>query len=161
VVAAETRRTPSAALNPPAHGIDELPALTKGDNVTNALMATVKRDGTTIGQHAFFQRRNIVIGRNYSSDIVLDDPTISRMHAEISCEDGAYFVNDLGSVNGIYVNGEREQRLPLHHRDVVAIGDYEIELTFRDSVARDDWGSMMRNTDPTLRVALRRSATRS
>jgi hypothetical protein len=55
----------------------------------------------------------IVIGRLPGCDVVLDDPNVSRRHAEVRREDGAFLVADLGSTNGTRVNGAlvRERRL--------------------------------------------------
>jgi hypothetical protein len=48
-----------------------------------------------------------VLGRSRDADIVLDDPNVSRHHAELRPSGGAWIVNDLGSTNGIKVNGRR------------------------------------------------------
>jgi hypothetical protein len=48
-----------------------------------------------------------VLGRSRDSDVVLDDPNVSRHHAEVRPSGGSWIVNDLGSTNGIKVNGRR------------------------------------------------------
>jgi hypothetical protein len=48
-----------------------------------------------------------VLGRSRDADIVLDDPNVSRHHAEIRPSGGSWIVNDLGSTNGVKVNGRR------------------------------------------------------
>lgn len=64
-----------------------------------------------------------VIGRAHGCDIHLDDPLVSRRHARvISCEVGTA-IQDLGSSNGLYVNGRRSLgTTPLHPGDVVQLG---------------------------------------
>ena len=47
------------------------------------------------------------IGRSRQCDITLDDPNISREHAEVRPSNGAWFVRDLGSTNGTALNGRR------------------------------------------------------
>lgn len=63
-------------------------------------------------------------GRLASLEIVLDDSSVSRRHAEVRFADGGWFVRDLESTNGTYVNGVRigpgEQ--PLRPRDIVQFG---------------------------------------
>jgi hypothetical protein len=48
-----------------------------------------------------------VLGRSRDCDVVLDDPNVSRHHAEVRPSGGSWIVNDLGSTNGIKVNGRR------------------------------------------------------
>ena len=48
-----------------------------------------------------------VLGRSRDADVVLDDPNVSRHHAEVRPSGGSWIVNDLGSTNGIKVNGRR------------------------------------------------------
>jgi len=68
----------------------------------------------------------LVIGRSRECDITLDDPNASRRHAELRPEDGAYWIVDLDSTNGIEVNGTRVQRAKLGHEDVIVIGKTEL-----------------------------------
>ena len=64
----------------------------------------------------------IVIGRGRTADVVFSEPTISRAHAAIGYEDGEFFVQDLGSTNGIGVNAKRLPRAILHDGDEVELG---------------------------------------
>ena len=53
----------------------------------------------------------ITIGRAYDNDIVLDDPHVAAHHLRLARgNDGAWVAEDLGSVNGVYVDGERARR---------------------------------------------------
>ncbi|WP_191564189.1 FHA domain-containing protein, partial [Janibacter melonis] len=67
-----------------------------------------------------------VLGRDESADVVLDDPGISRRHAEVRVtNDGPHQVahlRDLGSTNGSYVNGEQVDACPLHDGDRITVG---------------------------------------
>jgi hypothetical protein len=63
-----------------------------------------------------------VIGRSRECDLVLDDPNVSRRHAEIRREDGAWAIRDLGSTNGIKLNGRRSQGGPLSPGDEITLG---------------------------------------
>ncbi len=67
-----------------------------------------------------------VIGRAPDVDFSLEDPNASRRHGRVLAEGDAYVIEDLGSRNGTYVNGERVvQRQGLRDGDVVRIGGTE------------------------------------
>ena len=72
--------------------------------------------------------RALVLGRSRDSDIPVDDPNVSRRHAEIRHEDGAYWIVDLGSTNGVTVNGERVKRAKLEPDDSVVLGTTELRF---------------------------------
>ena len=63
------------------------------------------------------------IGRRATSDIVLDDATVSRRHALVLERDGAPVIADDRSLNGVFVNGARVREARLSHGDEVRIGD--------------------------------------
>ena len=65
----------------------------------------------------------VTIGRSSSCDVVLDDANVSRRHAEVRPRGGGWFVADLGSTNGVAVNGTRiEQAHALRPGDRIEIG---------------------------------------
>ncbi len=67
-----------------------------------------------------------LIGRDPVSDIFLDDVTISRKHAQISLEEERYVLEDLGSLNGTYVNGSSVVRVVLDSSDEIQIGKFHM-----------------------------------
>jgi pSer/pThr/pTyr-binding forkhead associated (FHA) protein len=67
-----------------------------------------------------------VLGRSRECDITLEDANVSRRHAEVRREDGAWWIVDLGSTNGVEVNGERVDRARLSHGDRVVLGQTEL-----------------------------------
>jgi pSer/pThr/pTyr-binding forkhead associated (FHA) protein len=62
------------------------------------------------------------IGRRVTSDIVLDDYSVSRRHALVLERGGEPIIADDRSLNGVYVNGRRVREARLHHGDEVQIG---------------------------------------
>jgi pSer/pThr/pTyr-binding forkhead associated (FHA) protein len=71
----------------------------------------------------------VVIGRGTGCQLVLDDALVSRKHAELEVTAGAAVLVDLGSVNGVFVNGIRVQgRRPLVDGDKLVIGQQEVTI---------------------------------
>ncbi len=63
------------------------------------------------------------LGRDTANDVVMDDEEVSARHARISFVDGTFWVEDLQSTNGTFVNGERiRERTKLQNEDLVKIG---------------------------------------
>ncbi|HLB61566.1 MAG TPA: FHA domain-containing protein [Actinomycetota bacterium] len=65
-------------------------------------------------------------GRNPESDVFLDDVTVSRKHAEIVRRGQEFFVRDVGSLNGTYVNRERVEETKLAAGDEIQIGRFRL-----------------------------------
>lgn len=81
-------------------------------------------DGT---EHELHER--LRIGRAPASDLTLPSRKVSRDHAEIRFEGGRWFLEDLGSFNGTFLNGNRLRPatpLPLRHADRIGIGPQTI-----------------------------------
>jgi len=70
-----------------------------------------------------------VIGRTSDCQLSLDDPLVSRRHAVLTVEADGVFLDDLGSRNGVFVNGHRiERRARILDGDAIRIGSQEITL---------------------------------
>ena len=63
-----------------------------------------------------------IIGRDPASDILVDDPEMSGCHARILFQEQAFRIEDLGSTNGTFVNGQPVRQHVLHHDDVLKLG---------------------------------------
>jgi FHA domain-containing protein len=74
------------------------------------------------------KQRRVVIGRSRDCDIQLADANVSRRHAELRQEGASYWIVDLGSTNGLEVNGKRVKRAKLRSGDTITVGS--TELTF-------------------------------
>jgi len=70
----------------------------------------------------------VTIGRLESNDIVVDDPEVSRVHAEIRRSKGQFVLVDLGSTNGTLVGKRRVQAERLKHKDVLSLGKTDFEF---------------------------------
>ena len=69
----------------------------------------------------------VAIGREPTSQVFLDDVTVSRRHAEVRVDAGRVSLRDLGSLNGTYVNRRRiEGDEPLENGDEIQIGKFRL-----------------------------------
>ena len=84
------------------------------------------------GSHEKVLHQDFKLGRDATCEIHLDDPMISRRHAEILHADGRWWIHDLGSRNGTLVNGKRIDRIPLPARCEVLL--YEASPALRIDV---------------------------
>ena len=88
----------------------------------------VKR-GPNAGSTFLVHAESTTVGRSPDSGVFLDDVTVSRAHAVLERrENDAWFVRDVGSLNGTYVNGEQVDETTLATGDEVQIGKFK--LTF-------------------------------
>lgn len=66
------------------------------------------------------------LGRHLSNDVVINDKRVSRYHAEVRYEHGQFVLYDLGSTNGVGINGVMtHQPVPLKNNDMVSVGSHE------------------------------------
>jgi FhaA, N-terminal domain/FHA domain len=68
----------------------------------------------------------ITLGRSFDNDIVVDDPRVSRKHAQLRQRGGHYVVYDLGSSGGTWVNGTRVSERLLAAGDVISLAGVEL-----------------------------------
>jgi hypothetical protein len=77
---------------------------------------------TLDGKTFVVDRPRTVIGRSQRSDLVLDDPNVSRRHCEIQLQDDGWHLVDLESTNGVSVNGRQVRSALLSPGDRITIG---------------------------------------
>jgi hypothetical protein len=68
----------------------------------------------------------LLLGRHQSCEVVVEDPTVSRRHAQLRFSDGVWVLHDLGSTNGTAVNGVLVTRCQLHPGDHLSLGDHQL-----------------------------------
>src|SRR5438105_11788376 len=101
-----------------------------------ALLITLQ--GPDVGRKHPLVGDATVLGRQYDSHICLTGKAISRQHAQLLCREGGYFVEDLDSSNGTFLNGLRlaaHTLAPISDRDTLQIGPYVFGLRLQDGAA--------------------------
>src|SRR5207237_10830005 len=81
------------------------------------------------GRSLRVDKRRVVLGRSRECDIQIEDPNVSRRHAELRQEGSAYWIVDLDSTNGLEVNGRRVKRAKLDPGDTFTVGSTDVEFS--------------------------------
>lgn len=82
--------------------------------------------GPNAGARYLLNSDCVTVGRNPDNEIFLDDVTVSRKHAQFLRNGKSFLVQDSGSLNGTYVNGELAEKTDLINGDSVQIGKYRL-----------------------------------
>jgi pSer/pThr/pTyr-binding forkhead associated (FHA) protein len=94
----------------------------------------IVRQGPRPGQRFSLTQPTITIGREVGNDVVVSDPQISRRHASLTWDGSRFIIQDLGSVNGTFVNRERiSGPHTLKDGDLLGLGG-RVELAFQAAV---------------------------
>lgn len=93
----------------------------------------ITHQGTVIKEYELTKEK-VTVGRKPSNDIVLDDPTVSGVHAAFLHMQYTY-VEDMKSTNGIKLNGKKVSKRQLNHGDIVVVGQHEFK--FIDDAVQD------------------------
>jgi len=80
------------------------------------------------GQEKRVDKRRILLGRSRECDVQVEDPNVSRRHAELRQEGSTYWIVDLDSTNGVEVNGRRVKRAKLEPGDVFTVGSTDVSF---------------------------------
>src|SRR5437867_2732183 len=100
-----------------------------------------------------FPGDSLTLGRDESNDVVLDDPNVSRFHAEVVRTDAGIEVRDLTSRNGTRVNGQLVRRGVLDTGSEIGIGPYRLIFDGIGFVARAEQGALRLDAEGvTVRV---------
>jgi pSer/pThr/pTyr-binding forkhead associated (FHA) protein len=84
----------------------------------------IVRRGPSEGTSFILDSDLVTVGRSDDADVVLDDVTVSRRHAELTRDAQGWHCRDVGSLNGTYVNRARIETIALGGGDEVQIGKY-------------------------------------
>jgi hypothetical protein len=86
----------------------------------------IRAGGGRVGESFALDGDRMTIGRRPDSDVFLDDVTVSRDHALLVKRSGDYYLDDLGSLNGTYVNRHRIESHRLEDGDELQVGKFKL-----------------------------------
>jgi len=89
----------------------------------------VLKFGNSVLQEVAVGSREVSIGRSPDNGLVIDNPAVSHYHARVFREEERLMLEDFGSLNGTFVNGQRVKMVTLQPGDAVAIGKHTIEVS--------------------------------
>ncbi|MBS2031559.1 MAG: FHA domain-containing protein [Deltaproteobacteria bacterium] len=108
--------------------------------------------GPWAGKRFALSKMVSVVGRVEGNEVVVDDDSVSRRHAEVRKSGPGYVVRDLNSANGTYVNNERVTEAPLRPGDVVKFG--VVEFTYSGPSLGKNAGGAGGGGDPAKKKKL-------
>lgn len=84
--------------------------------------------GPSAGERFILDISEVTIGRDPSCEVFLNDRTVSRRHAHLSLQGGRAYIEDLGSLNGTWVDGAIVSQGELHNGSSLQIGTFKMIL---------------------------------
>jgi pSer/pThr/pTyr-binding forkhead associated (FHA) protein len=120
----------------PAHKASQVPSMRPGGGRSYVLrFISGKYQG---GEFPIVNDKPIIVGRSSDLDMVLVEDMVSRKHARITMQQDQIWIEDLGSTNGSFVNGEKIKLARLKEGDRVLIGTSILKVIAGEGAARAD-----------------------
>lgn len=108
----------------------------------------IMKEGPTSGKSPRLTKTDLTIGRDENNDIVIDDPGISRTHVRLFSNGDGYIIQDQGSTNGTFVNGNQiSGQHNLRSGDIVHLGK---NVVFEYRIVSNDLNSTIVSSGPLV-----------
>ena len=98
-----------------------------GDNMTVAVLEVIRGDLTE--KIRFLRPRPYTLGRARQNDIALNEPSISKSHCVLDYREGRFYIEDRGSLHGVYVNATKAQRTELTPGCQLQLGNLTLKFS--------------------------------
>jgi len=102
-------------------------ARTQGLPLYGSPAVLVGLNGTYAG-YSIPVRDGFVIGSSFACALRLSDPSVSWQHARLRFVNGQWYIPEMNSKSGLYVNGKRVQAVPLNKGNRIRVGSIEFEF---------------------------------
>ena len=97
------------------------------DSLSVAVLEVIR--GEVTEKIRFLKPRSYEVGRARHNDIALNEPSISKLHARIEYQDGRFFIEDAGSMHGVYVNAAKVRRAELTPGAQIQLGNVTLKFS--------------------------------
>ena len=105
--------------------------------MTDRVASLVVEKGIADRANIILDRSLLVLGKSSSVDANIDNQYVSRRHFQVRCQDELFFISDLDSTNGTFINGERlkpQEERRLKDRDLIGLAEEQVVFRFSDPV---------------------------
>jgi pSer/pThr/pTyr-binding forkhead associated (FHA) protein len=99
-----------------------------GGFIDRYLVTLVLTKGPAAGSEFLIRKDQTMIGRGPGVDLEFDDSSMSREHAAVEWTDDSFRIRDLGSTNGMLVNGSQTLVGDLKHGDSICLGEHSFQF---------------------------------
>ena len=115
------------------------PSSGESTTVVSQVSTTRGEESALLQQLVLRGRDSLTIGRDADNDAVIDHPVVSRFHAQIRRRDGSFYLVDLNSTNGTFINGKQiKGKRVLRAGDVIRIGPCRLTLNVDETIIRQN-----------------------
>ncbi len=99
------------------------------------MLRIILKFNSTVLKELKTDQDEIIIGRDSGNDIPIDNVGVSREHARIIKGENYYFIEDLNSTNGTFVNGKKINKKYLKEDDEISIGKHSLQVILEEHPA--------------------------
>ena len=115
------------------------------------MLRIILKFNSTVLNELKIDQDEIIIGRDSGNDIQIDNVAVSREHARIIRGPNFYFIEDLNSTNGTFVNGKKINKKFLQEVDEISIGKHSLQIILEESPAIRK-GKKIKGIDSTYKL---------
>jgi pSer/pThr/pTyr-binding forkhead associated (FHA) protein len=105
----------------------QVPAGRRDGYLASHTVSLVFASGPMAGTEVALDKPRLTLGRGNDSDVVVNDASVSHHHAALELGSNGFRVRDLGSTNGVHVNGARSALAELKHGDTLMLGSIQLK----------------------------------
>ena len=115
------------------------------------MLRIILKFNSTVIKEIKIDQDEIIIGRDSENEVQIDNVAVSREHAKIIKDSNSYYIQDLNSTNGTFVNGKKINKKFLKKDDEISIGKHSLQIILEEPLAIRK-GGKIKGIDSTYRL---------